>query len=557
LLAVVRVVLTYRNTAPAFDEPCHIAAGIELLDHHTYTLDPVHPPLSRVAIGLPLYLAGARFPDFPPNDPDSHDYTAVGNRILYERGQLMERLTLARSAMLPFLVVLTVLVFLWARRDFGDSVALVSVVLFTTLPIILALSGIAYTDLPTATTQVGALFAFTWWLDKPSWRATGLASLAVGLALLTKFTGILFLGASFAGIVFCKWKFAKESSIAERAGHQWVRKSVCAAVLVVLIIWCGYGFSAGHVQEGMQVSPANMPSFQHFPAPLRALARGVVLRDAWMPAPALFRGLAETYVLNKQAPLAYTFGRSKIGGWWYFFLIALAFKAPLPFLILSAAGLPALVSRARQGDWKALAAAASVVSILLITLPVKYNAGVRHILVVFPLLAIMAGCGCAYWWRRSGTSQIWCRVAIAFLVFWQLFASLGAQSNFLAYFNDLAGRDPSHVLVTGCDLECGQDVFLLASELRARGISEVHLALWSSADMSQMGLPRFDVLQPYRPVSGWVAIGARSLRLGEVFHSAYPPDAFGWLAQYHPVKQVGKTIWLYHITQQGAGPAEK
>ena len=62
LVAVARILLTYKVTAQGFDEPCHEGAAIELLDKGTYTLDPVHPPLSRVAIGIPLYLAGDTLP---------------------------------------------------------------------------------------------------------------------------------------------------------------------------------------------------------------------------------------------------------------------------------------------------------------------------------------------------------------------------------------------------------------------------------------------------------------------------------------------------------------
>ena len=68
-VGIVRILLSYSVTAQAFDEPCHVAAAIELLDKGTYTLDPVHPPLTRIAIGIPLYLAGARFPDWPASDP--------------------------------------------------------------------------------------------------------------------------------------------------------------------------------------------------------------------------------------------------------------------------------------------------------------------------------------------------------------------------------------------------------------------------------------------------------------------------------------------------------
>src|ERR1700739_4863109 len=65
VISVVRIVLTYSNTAQGFDEPCHISPAIEFLDKKTYTLDPMHPPVARIAIGLPLYLAGARYPVMP------------------------------------------------------------------------------------------------------------------------------------------------------------------------------------------------------------------------------------------------------------------------------------------------------------------------------------------------------------------------------------------------------------------------------------------------------------------------------------------------------------
>jgi len=45
------------------------------------------------------------------------------------------------------------------------------------------------------------------------------------------------------------------------------------------------------------------------------------------------------------------------------------------------------------------------------------------------------------------------------LLLWQCISSLNAHPDYIAYFNELAGRDPSRVLVTGCDLDCGQDLF--------------------------------------------------------------------------------------------------
>jgi hypothetical protein len=70
--------------------------------------------------------------------------------------------------------------------------------------------------------------------------------------------------------------------------------------------------------------------------------------------------------------------------------------------------------------------------------------------------------------------------------------------------------------------------------------------------MSQMGLPAFDVPEPYKPVTGWFAISQRALRVGDLFHTTYPADAFAWLGQYHPQEKVGKTILLYHIPEKAA-----
>jgi len=154
-IAAVRVVRAFSTTAQGFDEPCHVSAAIEWLDKHTYTLDPVHPPLSRVAVGLPLYLAGERYPHLDQSDPNNRNYNVVGNAILYGSGHYQRNLTLARLGVLPFFLFTVALVFVWTRREFGDFAAFLAVGLFSTLPTVLAFSGLAYTDIPTACTQFG------------------------------------------------------------------------------------------------------------------------------------------------------------------------------------------------------------------------------------------------------------------------------------------------------------------------------------------------------------------------------------------------------------------
>jgi 4-amino-4-deoxy-L-arabinose transferase-like glycosyltransferase len=547
IIAVGRILLTYSTTAQAFDEPCHVAAALEFLDHGTYSLDPVHPPLARIAIGIPLYLAGERYPLLDPAQPESHNYNVVGNHILYDSGHYVRNLALARSAMLPFFVITALLVFLWTRLLFGNAAAIFALALFSTLPVVLGFTSIAYTDVPAACTQFAAIFAVATWIGKPSFRSTILTALAVALALLAKLTSVLFLPvAAFAMFLVYGW-MTRRSENSVRLVRR-CRDLGLIAAMVPIVVWAGYGFSVGHMRQTVQGTSGSQPSFQHFPGPLRAMALHLYQSDPPLPAPDLLHGAAEAWVLNRTSPPAYLLGQVKNGGWWYFFLVGILFKTPLAFLLLCSVGV-AFMLRFYRHNWSAWAPLIAALAILVITTTVKYNAGLRHVLVVFPLLSVSAGAGCAYLWSLRGNSSLLSRVALVLLLGWQVLATAEARRDFLAYFNELAGPDPSRVLVAGCDLDCGQDLFRLADAARENGIAQLNLAVWSSADLSRMGLPPLQILQPFQPRAGWVAISLRSLRFGDVLHSTYPPGAFDWLNRYQPVARVGKTILLYRIPE--------
>jgi hypothetical protein len=554
LVAVVRIALTHPDTAQAFDEPCHVAAAIEYLDRHTYALDPVHPPLSRIAIGLPLMLAGERFPSWPASDPRLRNYNDVGNGILYGDGHYSRNLWLARSAIVPFFLITELLVFIWTRREFGDVAALAAVFLFTTLPNVLAFSGLAYTDVPAACTQFAALLAFARWLDQPSNRSTLVLGGALGLALLSKFTTLLFFPAAAAAMFLCQAMIGRHAPANETASaKKLIGQFVLAGIIAVAVVWGGYGFSVGRLRDEASLQ-GPQPSFQHFPGPVRSVAKYLFLANPRVPAPELVRGVALAWVLNKSAPESYLLGKMKRGGWWYFFLVGIAVKAPLPFLMLCGIGLcalPKLLDQEKWRKWTPLTPVACAVAILLITMPVTYNAGTRHVMVVFLLLAVIAGWGAAFLFQLSGNARVPARLFLGALLIWQGVSSLRARNDYISYFNAFASAGPngapSKVLVAGCDLDCGQDLLRLSRELQARKISSFHLAIWSSADLERSGLPPFQVLEPYQPVSGWVAVSLRSLRMGDVLHTSNPPEAYAWLQRFQPMAKVGNTILLYYL----------
>ena len=131
--------------------------------------------------------------------------------------------------------------------------------------------------------------------------------------MLAKFTTLLFLPAGAAAILLGKWLVERRSEpVHNDVKSGWLTKLALVLAVAVIVVWAGYGFSAGHVRESMQLSPESVPSFQHFPGPARKIARTLVLRDPWLPAPALLKGLASAWALNKTPSLAYLLEKKRM-----------------------------------------------------------------------------------------------------------------------------------------------------------------------------------------------------------------------------------------------------
>src|ERR1035437_5352328 len=57
-IAALRTVATYPVLSHTVDEPIHLGAGMEFLDHGTMTGDVSHPPMARVLAAIGPWLAG-------------------------------------------------------------------------------------------------------------------------------------------------------------------------------------------------------------------------------------------------------------------------------------------------------------------------------------------------------------------------------------------------------------------------------------------------------------------------------------------------------------------
>ena len=550
-VSTARIVSTYHVFSQTYDEPSTVAAGMEWLDRATYTIDNTQPPLARLPAALGLFFDGQHVSDLPAADARTNplifaqqNWAQSGNKILYARGQYSHNLALARVGELPFFFLATAVVWVWARKVFGESSALVSVLLFTTLPPVLAHAGLATTDMAIAATSAFALLVFIYWLESPTYVRSCALGLAVALAILSKFSALLFLPSSGLAILACRWMTTRDTTRGQPPKMPWRRKVGIVAAIVVttfVVIWGGYRFSV-HITRKADRPHEKLDSRLGSKGFLHDVAY-VIAEHVPVPAPELVEGIRTQQLHNARGQLEYLFGQVSRSGWWYFFLVVLAVKTPLPFLILCGVGLAVIATRGKQGvDWRAMAPAAAAATLLVVSMVSKIDLGVRLILPIYPLLAIVAGMGAVSLWHAARTRRAGAAIVLV-LLFWQVLSSVRAHPDYLAYFNEFGGSRPERIVVDS-DLDWGQDLLRLATELRDRKIDSVTISYFGSADLSQHDLPRFQRLLSYQKATGWIAISKSALKYGE---GAPPYRGYAWLESYKPEVLVGRSILLYYI----------
>ena len=217
LIASARIVSTYAVFSHTFDEPAHIACGMEYLDKGVYKLEPQHPPLSRVAAALGPYLAGIRSSGFL--DHGRFEMNDEGLTVLYHEHRYGRNLTLARLGILPFFWVACLVIYRWGRRWFDPVIAVAALFLFSFLPPVLAHAGLATTDMALTAFLAAALLAALNWVRQPSPRSALWFGAAGGLAVLSKFSALAFFPAAAA--IALAWFLVRE-----RPGFAWLWSAV-------------------------------------------------------------------------------------------------------------------------------------------------------------------------------------------------------------------------------------------------------------------------------------------------------------------------------------------
>jgi hypothetical protein len=532
VVGVLRVRSTLSVFSSTYDEPDHIAAGMEWLSHGTYDYEPKHTPLGRVAAAFPLWLDGSRTVGLAGPWEE-------GNAVFRSRGRFQADLAKARSGTIVFFVLMCGVVFFWSRELFGPWIGLLCLLELSLLPAVLALSGLVTTDMAGASTFLLSLWMFLRWSrQRTPWRATA-AGLCFGLALLAKLSAIPFLlGCGFVWLLFQGWmrRGWPSEAIRFRLGQ-----ILLIGLSAFLLIWAGYRF------QSEPLSRANTVLKYQARLDQNSVSGGIISAALNVPIPAgnMIRGFGDLLLMEHQPTfLQYFLGEVKTGGWHLYFPIAFLVKAPLPFLILCGIMLLLAVREAaRRGEIEWCYPASFAVVVFLVCLPTHWNIGTRYLLAVYPLCCIASGLAIkALWHSRRFT--VASRAVLIGLLLWLGAESVYAHPDYLAYFNELAGSHPEKIIVE-CDLDWGQDLYRLQREAERVHASPLWEAYYGSTRPEAYG---FDTrrLPDEGTVSGWVAVSIRNL--------VFSPERYAWLAPYS-WRPVGKSIRLYFVPEPAPAPA--
>ena len=503
VLTLVRVAATHHVFSAVLDEPVHIAAGYNWIVKHSNAFDPVHPPLARALCALPLARLDA---------PWDHGLIEAGNDLLYQHDHYERNLAAARRVNLLFLLMAMWCVWWWASRSFSRGTALVAVALLGLLPPVLGHAGVVTTDMAVAATLPLALIAFDRWLERRDAARAILLGLAIGIGLLSKFSFVAFFPICAGALLAARVKALRSA--------RGLAIIALAAVIAALILWAGYFFDVDTIAHAHPDS-ANAP-----------------FANVRIPAPLYWVGLRAVKIHDEVGHLSFLLGGYSERGFWYYFPVVFFFKTPIPFLLLIIAGVVA-IARTRRGIEFVL----MPLALMLFVLTSHINIGIRHILPIYPPLCVVAAAGVAALWRN-----IKGRVPAALLMAWLVVGVEVAHPDYLAWFNEFAGRHPERIAVDS-NLDWGQDLYRLGRAARRHHIERGSVLVVASVNIMAHGYPAWDDVQPFKPTTGWMAVSETALALDP----ATPKGGYDWLTKNRQYERIGRSIRLYYVRASEVG----
>ena len=491
-----------RHLSVTYDEPNHYRYGEQILQLKATRFLDSTMPISALNV-LPARIARA-LPDGPVS-------------------AWLARFETGRYVTVIAALLVGLCVFLWTRELYGPAGGLLALTLFAFDPNFLAHAELITTDVYAAGAVLGGLYAFWRFLRAPGWGRAGVAATVIGLAQLAKYSAVplyplcmLIAIGYHAGDV---WR-----SVRDRRGDEvrayvarFLRWTLLFALVGIAIVNAGFLFE--RTLTPLREYRFRSTEFQS----LQRNLRGIGSVPVPLPYPYVegFDWILQREQTGEGYGHLYLLGQVRDGrGFPGYYLIASLFKVPLASLAIILAALAGYAWRQRsrflRDEWVLICPI--VFFVISFNFFDRAQIGLRHFLVVFPLLYVLSGSVL----RHRPSRARFTAIALASVA---LIASVASYyPHYLAYFNELVpDRRLAYRILADSNVDWGQHRWYMRQYLQ--------------------GHPGV-LIEPERPTAGTILVGVNVLT-----GVAYGPERFRWLRDnFRPIDHIAYAVLVYRVT---------
>ena len=483
------IAVTARKSITA-DEIVLIPAAYYNLITDDFQLVREHPPLAKLLAGVPLLFLQPE--ELAPNQIDPSTSRAdrewaYATRFWHDNRAQFEAISFwSRIPMIALTIGFGLLTFIFARDLFGSRAALFAVAMFALEPTLLAHARVVQTDVVAAFGFLLTAFAVDRYLRAPTSKFAAGAGAAAGLAMLTKFSMVVIgpmLLLLFIGLL---WRRPRLRSATLRHG-------LIAAVTLILVINAGYFFRHRPLAEA-----DTQWITKSFPTSSAKVLTSVRAGRLLLPTDFLMGVYWQLHHSSEGHP-AGLLGMYSQRGWWYYFPVAFALKATIPFLLVALVALAWALHRTvykRERRLLVLLIPFALYTAFVMMSPI--DIGIRYYLPAFGFLFILGGGLVDSLLRTNGSTQKRAAPVVVCVTFaWMSWEAIRTYPNYMPYMNQFASSRPHWWYLSDSNVEWGEAVKELAEYLKARGETRTRgLLLGGYMTLGFYGVEYLDAVAP-------------------------------------------------------------
>jgi hypothetical protein len=543
--------------SPTVDEFAHVGAGLSYWQKLDLRLNAEHPPLGKLIAAVPLVLRGthADYTGTAWKESESvfSAYTAqwmFGDAVLGRWNEWKTTVNWARFPMLLLTLLLGWVIYIYGTRLGGPAGGLLSLAVYVSCPIFLAVGPLVVTDIPVTLFSLVALWQLAEIWVLPSSRNALLLGLAVAGAVLSKFTGLLLLGVVL--VVFLQTRFWPTSiEPPEKLERKAWRRLRWRAVLRGLL-WAGF-----FVYLVYLVFSWNQPN--------NALDRvgsgpwAEPVRRILMPAWLYVRGVALMLLFSSRS--TFLLGQTYSHGVPFYFPVVLVLKSAPGFLALLGLGVVAAIlyrrSKAGSGGvipaevrphWRVLMIGLAVFTAACLVS--RLNIGARHFSIPLVLIILMLALVPRILGKLPRPKLL--QSAVGALALSCLFTSARAYPFYIPYVNSLGMGRPAYWLVNASNVDWNQALPELSDFVRGQKLAQIKLDWVSLSDPATIvpeAVPWDCQAAGPEDAGQWVAVAATMIL---EYHNC------GWLEQHPRVSLGGGSMYAIRLPERiPPGPLQR